>query len=312
MLRLMLVDDEPDILTLLENTLSQSFEIVTARNGLDALEKLERVDPDLIVMDVTMPCLNGFNTALSIRKNARYRNLPICFLTGCSDEESVQASEDLEAAFYLTKPFPPQDLHRLLVEYCSKRQILSRSHVYGVEEVSQLDGVELHPVSEPDKVDSDAETVFTSQETMGEEPQVPRILVIDDEPDVVFLIESFLRDDFEVLSSSRSVEAMEMIIAAEPDLILLDVEMPRMSGYQLSQLLKLNPALREIKIIFVTSRDDPQQIDYGYRLGAAGYVTKPFAPEDLQKAVRRLVDRPDFSVRPKKKKMGELHRQFPE
>ena len=88
MIRILIVDDEPDTLTVLETAFNEDFEVVTASNGLDALEKIERVQPDLAIMDVEMPCLNGFDAVCSIRKNASFSNLPVVYLTGRSDAEA--------------------------------------------------------------------------------------------------------------------------------------------------------------------------------------------------------------------------------
>ena len=85
--------------------------------------------------------------------------------------------------------------------------------------------------------------------------------------------------------------------------------MPSLSGYQLSQLLKLNRNLAQIKIMFVSSRDQPDEIEYGYRLGAAGYLTKPFTPDALESRVREIVEHPEFRVRNKTYPIAHFKRQ---
>jgi len=304
MLRLMVVDDDLDTVTALETILRREFEVISARNGLDALEKLERVEPDLIVMDVTMPCLDGFDTALSIRKNASFQTIPIVFLTAMGDPESIDTGRRLAAALYLTKPVEPERVLSLVRDYAAKAGLKPREKTFAVDEIlrAEREGTDLIPKGTTEDEEEDEE------ETPGAPPQPPRprILVIDDEPDVVCLIESFLSLQYEVITAMRPVDAIEKIIAVEPDLILLDIEMPQLSGYQLRQLLKLNPALAQIKVMFVSSRGEPAQIDYGYRLGAAAYLAKPFTPDDLLDQVKSIVTQPSFRIREKKHPINDL------
>ncbi|MCX7045506.1 MAG: response regulator [Candidatus Sumerlaeota bacterium] len=309
MIRLLLVDDDPDLILAFETVLRSEFEVVSAHNGLDALEKLERVEPDLIVMDVMMPCLDGFDTAVSIRKNASFHSVPIIFLTALSDPASQAKGKDLSAALYLTKPFSPEELLERIRRVVLEQTIAPRPKMFAVEEIlaAEREGIalELQPLAAPESEYGFASATDNDSQETPRGP-LPRILVVDDEPDVVCLIESFLSPRYEVVTAMRAAEALEKIVETEPDLLLLDVEMPNLNGYQLSQLIKLNPALRQIRVMFVTSRSEPEQIDYGYRLGAAAYLTKPFTPEDLLQYVQRIFQQPGFVIREKKRTISEL------
>lgn len=296
MIRLLVVEDDADIRAVLEATLRQDFEVLTAANGLDALERLERVEPDFLLLDVAMPCLNGFDTARSIRKNAHFRETPILFLTAQTDAASRELGQEMKAARYFAKPFEPEKLRREVLDFVEREGLTGRSKCYEVDQIlaAEREG----RVLTPDRAESGLAQL--RREPPPDAPPKPRVMIIDDEPDVALLIEKILHYTYETLSSTHSVEALQRIVEAQPDIIMLDVEMPNLSGYQLSQLLKLNPALRQIRIVFVSSRDQPREVDYGFKLGAAGYVTKPFTAEELLEAVQRVVGDPEFSVRSKK------------
>lgn len=305
MLRILIVDDDPGVLATLEVTLKGDYEVVSASNGLDALEKLEKVEPDIVIMDVAMPCLNGFDTAMSIRKNQRFRDMPIIFLTGSDDMESREMGQGLGAVFYMTKPFSPSQLRDDIARHVEEASITPREKAHTVDRILSADreGVELTPFDIPgSEIDTDIATDPSSALVKA------RILVVDDEPDIVFLIESFLSHRYEIVTATHSLEALERIVEVEPDLLLLDIEMPSLSGYQLSQLLKLNRNLAQIKIMFVSSRDQPDEIEYGYRLGAVGYLTKPFTPDALENRVREIVEHPEFRVRSKKHPVAHFKR----
>jgi CheY-like chemotaxis protein len=300
LLRLLIVDDDADVLTSLETILRREVEVVCAHNGLDALEKLERVEPDMLILDVAMPCLDGFDTALSIRKNASFAAIPILFLTAAGDPASIEKGRQLKAAVYATKPFDPQKILSLVRDTAARLGVEPRSKAFACEEI-------LAAEREGRRLDLARKTAEDEPEEGATAQAVrPRLLVVDDEPDVVALIESFLAPHYEVLTATRANDAIEKIVRAEPDLVLLDIEMPRLSGYQLSQLLKLNAGLGRIKVMFVSSRNEPQQVDYAYRLGAEAYLTKPFTPEDLLAEVRQIVGQAGFSARPKKRTLAEL------
>ncbi|MGE5554534.1 MAG: diguanylate cyclase [Betaproteobacteria bacterium] len=120
----------------------------------------------------------------------------------------------------------------------------------------------------------------------------PRILLADDSPTILKVVGSVLEQaGYEVTTASTGVEAAEKAYAERPDLILLDVTMPRMNGYQVCRLLKNDPALRHIPVVILTSRDQPRDRFWGYQTGADEYVTKGFDQGRLLEVVQELLQR---------------------
>lgn len=110
-----------------------------------------------------------------------------------------------------------------------------------------------------------------------------RILVVDDERDTLDLIEMILRKDFDVICVNNGLEALEKMDYLEPDLIILDIMMPKFSGYQVCETLKKNLRYKETPIIFLSAKDSIADQKHGYLIGAISYLTKPFTPERLLK-----------------------------
>ncbi len=116
------------------------------------------------------------------------------------------------------------------------------------------------------------------------------VLIVDDEPNIVLSLEFLMKKEaYEVLSVSNGDEAMQAIAEKIPDLILLDVMMPRKDGYEVCQELRSNPSWKDIKIIMLTAKGRDVEREKGMALGADDYVTKPFATQELVEKVKTLL-----------------------
>ena len=112
------------------------------------------------------------------------------------------------------------------------------------------------------------------------------VLVVDDEKHNRTLLADLLREDCRVLLAKNGEQALQRAREQQPDLILLDVLMPDMDGYQVIQALKNDDATRRIPVIFVSALDAPENEERGLDLGAADYISKPFHPSIVRKRVR--------------------------
>lgn len=121
---------------------------------------------------------------------------------------------------------------------------------------------------------------------------MPKILVADDERDIRELIGFTLRfAGFEVVLVADGIEAMKQAPLEQPDLILLDVRMPKVTGYDVCRQLKENPITSAIPIVFLSAKGQEGEIQEGLESGAVEYIVKPFAPDDLTDQVREILQR---------------------
>jgi len=117
-----------------------------------------------------------------------------------------------------------------------------------------------------------------------------RILVAEDDPDIRDLVQLILEAaDFEVITVADGAAALERAIADPPDLFILDVMMPRMTGLELCAALRQLPATADRPIIMLTARAQQADINQGLTGGAADYIVKPFGPRDLLARVTALL-----------------------
>src|SRR5688572_18065646 len=113
------------------------------------------------------------------------------------------------------------------------------------------------------------------------------ILVVDDDVIILETVADFLRlNNYEVLTAANGNQALYLMQSRTPDLVLSDITMPEIDGYQLYEHIRLNPAWGTIPFIFMSARGEQQDIRLGYGMGADAYLIKPFELEDLQIAVQ--------------------------
>lgn len=118
-----------------------------------------------------------------------------------------------------------------------------------------------------------------------------RILICDDDPAILRVLEVNLEvEGYDVLLARHGEEAYEVAVAEHPDLIILDIMMPRLDGYQTCAKLKANDQVKDIPIVFLSAKAQQSDIDKGKMFGVADYLTKPFDPTDLLDVVERLLD----------------------
>ncbi|MCF8199322.1 MAG: response regulator [Sulfuritalea sp.] len=109
-----------------------------------------------------------------------------------------------------------------------------------------------------------------------------RILIVDDEPNIVLSLEYLMKKEgFETAVAVDGDDALSQAAEFTPDLILLDVMMPKKSGFEVCQALRANPAMAATKIIMLTAKGREAEVAKGLALGADAYVTKPFSTKDL-------------------------------
>ena len=121
---------------------------------------------------------------------------------------------------------------------------------------------------------------------------VRRVLVVDDEPSIRLLCRVNLPfSGFEVVEAADGPSALEEVRERPVDLVLLDVMMPGMGGFDVAERLQSDPATASVPIVFLSARADRADVRRGLSLGAAEYITKPFDPLRLGERLRRIVDK---------------------
>ena len=114
----------------------------------------------------------------------------------------------------------------------------------------------------------------------------PLILIVDDEANNLQVLRHILQEEYRLIFAKSGVKALELVDTEKPDLILLDVMMPEMSGHEVCRILKSQPQTRAIPSIFVTALSDINDEKTGFDLGAVDYITKPVSPPIVRARVK--------------------------
>ncbi len=119
-----------------------------------------------------------------------------------------------------------------------------------------------------------------------------KILIAEDEPDIRELVAFMLRfAGYEVMAASNGEEAVQAATREVPDLVLMDVRMPRMTGYDACRIMKASPELRDVPVVFLSAKGQESEIQSGLEAGAEEYLLKPFSPDELTNRVRTILSK---------------------
>ena len=232
-------------------------EVLYAENGREGIEALERnEDVRLVLMDIMMPELDGYATTEAIRNMPQFADLPIIAVTAKAmkgDREKAIASG---ATDYITKPVDTG--HLLAVMRNCLERAAARCTAEGDPEVTNK----------------------------------ARILLVDDRSENLVALEAILSSLNQVLVPVRSgEEALKALLVDEFAVILLDVVMPGMDGFETAAHIKRRPKTRDVPIIFLTAASaEPDHAFRGYAAGAVDYISKPFDPWVLRAKVSVFVE----------------------
>jgi diguanylate cyclase (GGDEF)-like protein len=131
---ILIVDDENANLKVLTYILGQEYTIYTATNGINAIEKAREYTPDLILLDILMPEMDGYQTLSELKKCENVKKIPVIFITGLDSDEDEEKGLSLDAADYITKPFSP-----IIVKLRVRNQIQIVNQVFTIERLSMID-----------------------------------------------------------------------------------------------------------------------------------------------------------------------------
>jgi DNA-binding response OmpR family regulator len=299
---IMVVDDTPAILDMMAGLLEKEFEVVLFISGTSALKYLQGAWVDMIIMDIEMPEQNGYETVIKLRADPRMDMTPVLFFTSQNDARHELAGLSLGAVDYITKPVLPEILlHRIhmQLELYDYRKRLEQFQKRTGEQIREIE------TDKRNKQDNDLKGTlegFLERSRIGiETPADIRerkiILIVDDSYMILSTIEKILETEFNPVPFATADRALVYLKYHRPDLILLDVEMPEMDGFQLIEKIKADPGRMSVPVIFFTTRDDEESKLTGLSLGAADYIIKPVMPELLLRRIRLQLKLDDYRRR---------------
>ena len=238
----LVVDDEPSIRRFLRHILeSEGFLVIESRSGEDAVQIARREKPSLVLLDLVLPDIDGFEVLSRLKERDETKNIPVIILSIIEDEERCFR---LGASDYLPKPINRERL---------------------VQRVSGL---------------------IASGRSRKSDDEPRRVLAVDDDDSVLKALSTILENHgFEVDIARNGKDGLESARANPPDLIILDLMMPIMTGHEVLLALKQNTNTAEIPVMILTAAEPDERIR-ALKGGAESLMTKPFSEKELAKLVK--------------------------
>ncbi|MBF0568347.1 MAG: response regulator [Nitrospirae bacterium] len=269
----LVVDDMAEMRSLMVSNLKTLgfSKILTAQNGEEAIRKLGTDPVNMILSDLNMPQMTGLELLEWVRMDRNHKFTPFIMITAEVGRQQIEKAIATGVSDFLLKPFSLGTLSEKI------KRTLNRSAVRQVQSAAQA---ELNPVIDP--------TSATS--AISSDNKTYTVLVVDDVPGNLALISNILQAEYRVKVAINGQLAIKICESPDkPDLVLLDVKMPRMDGFEVIRILKSNEATSGIPVIFLSAMNDPESIVKGLEAGAVGYVTKPIDRVALQARVRSFL-----------------------
>jgi len=242
-----------------------------ANTGSMALQVLQSVPITLVIADWNMPGMTGYELLQWCRQDPHYRSVPFVLLTAEASQEFLQQAIQAGVTDYLVKPFTAATLR-------SRLQRLLVSETAPPRKPSTVKIIATPPAPSP---------LIGVAATVEEKLARSSVLIVDDVPTNIEVIAGILSDTYAIKVAISGKRALDVAASATPpSIILLDVMMPEMDGYEVCRRLKADPATSHIPVIFLTAKDQADEVVDGLDLGAVDYVTKPANPDILRARIR--------------------------
>jgi CheY-like chemotaxis protein len=264
----LVVDDADSMRKINSNQLTRlgARQIVLANNGREALAILNTRRVDVIVSDWNMPVMTGLELLLAVRSDPRTAHLPFIMITAECEREQITRLIDSGVSSILIKPYNPQNLTQQLEQAMRHRP--------------------RHQPLPPPAPAVPAGVALAA--ALGK--RRPTLLAVDDLPENLGLIAGLFKPGYRVRLAQDGQTALNICTSSTPpDLILLDVMMPNMDGFELAEQLRSHPQASQIPLIFTTAMNDPEALQRGLELGAVDFVHKPLDMRLLKLRVGNLL-----------------------
>jgi two-component system, cell cycle response regulator len=270
--KILIVDDEPLNVKLMKaNLLSGRYQTISAFSGEEALEKVESDSPDLILLDIMMPGMNGYEVTERLKNNPATRDIPIILITALDGSDNKIKGLESGADEFLNKPVN-------MAELLARVKSLLRLKQYQDQLKMHRDSKEL--LTRP----------FQGNAKPNGNIDLPSILLVeDDEKDAQLIQMQLYGQPYDMKVVKTGEEALSCAQQEKIDLIILDILLPGMDGFEVSRQLKGNERTNSIQIVAVTNLKDMEDKIKGLELGVDDYLVKPINIHELRARINALI-----------------------
>jgi len=278
--RVLVVDDILPNVKLLEAKLAcEYYEVVTATSGKEALEKVVSDNPDIVLLDVMMPGMDGFEVCRRIKENSETAHIPVVMVTALTDVQDKVRGLEAGADDFLSKPINDVALMARVRSLARLKMALDEWRVR--EDAANQFGV-----------------VTEKTNLMNEPVEGARVLLIEDkEFDKNKITEALSADLNIVMSVDSGMKAMELVSSQDFDIMMVSLNLKGEDGLRLCSHLRSNERTRALPIVLVAEEHDIQRVAHGMEIGAYDYILRPVEKNELLARVRTQIRRKRYQER---------------
>ena len=256
--------------------------IVTANDGAQALRMLKLQRVDLVLSDWNMPVMTGLELLKEMRADKKLSRLPFIMITAEAERDRIDEAITCGVSDMLVKPYTTERFARRVVKALNSWP-LSSAPIHAPLTASNA-ALAASPVAAMPAV-SVAPVIQGADELAR-----PTILVVDDTPECLLVIANLFKDEYRVRIAHSGSKALDICQSNDPpDLVLLDVMMPGIDGFEVARRMREHPTSETIPLIFITALTGEDARLKGLELGAVDFVTKPIDPAVLRTQVRNFM-----------------------
>lgn len=268
----MVEDNEVVILQVKKILEKEGIEVAVANNGMQALSYTAKTIPDAIILDLMMPGMDGFELLENLRSTTATKQLPVLILT----------------AKNVTKNELAQLSNNNVYQLIQKGDIDSKGLLNEVKTMLKMKSIPITSGPEiPIKTEEKSNELIVRK--TPSDHQTPKILVVEDNPDNRLTVKAVLGKEYMLTEAVDGEEGIKMAIDELPDLILLDISLPKKSGYEVIEALRNNNETQFIPIIALTARAMKSDKEKIIAVGFDEYVTKPIDNDELKAKIKILL-----------------------
>lgn len=278
--RVLVVDDILPNVRLLEAKLSSEYyDVLTATNGEEALRKAVNDNPDIILLDVMMPGMDGFEVCRRIKDNPAIAHIPVVMVTALTDSEDRVRGLEAGADDFLSKPVNDTALMARVRSLVRLKMTVDEWRARETT-ASQLGVVDL------------------KTSAMNEPVEKAKVLVVEDQSfESDKIAETLHRDDDTVIPVESGMKAMEYASQHDFDLLIVSLNLKKEDGLRLCSHLRSNERTRSVPILMIAAEEDLQKVAHGLEIGAHDYILRPIDRNEFLARARTQIRRKRFQER---------------
>ncbi|MFA6989641.1 MAG: response regulator [Candidatus Gastranaerophilaceae bacterium] len=301
MSKILIIEDNEMHLELASELLNKAgHNILKAEDAQKGIEKAFNSIPDLILMDMDLPNLNGYEATKILKSDSKTKNIPVVAMTALVMKDDIKKAFEAGCSGFIAKPI---DINSFS---CSVKNYLKSNYC----EEKNIDKIanKIYEKTYEKQILTDPKYSNRSYTT---EAKKHKVLIVDDNPMNAELLKGIVEQlNKNTFISYSSKDALKNIQKEKFDLILLDIMMPEMSGYELIEFIQKSPQNKYTPVIFISALNETKDIIKGLELGSFGYITKPYNIDELKARILNILKIKDLQdeLRYEKEKFDNVNK----